>query len=427
MSQDTAENGKSYRETSVREAYALGQSIASRLAAEGMIDPLYQITRSGKRVVFLARDCAIFGEFFNQPIAWGLNRQCNFAAHDEFLRRAADQIHPEDIVVDTGFAGSIPRGFNHDPKRVVLMSGNSTCYGRKLADHTDHSAIIEFEHSFKVYENDEIDGACFAVLDKDRRVKSSAFRLGFLAVLQHIGVSVEIENKIAESREKIEEDSAPYHCANCGEPLNDDETYSQSGDYYSSDVYCESCHSNLFSYCECGDHDVPNDDIVMVYKPSKWAKSGYTEAYCCSDCAQHEYKQCDHCGDYYPNDSMVETSDTDDHFCPNCWEDHTAICDACDETINASNVEHIGDKSLCADCAEHYTETETGEAVCWPFEYENQPISIATNTTHDGYEYTIVEYGNPFSGQCNWYDRVTYRSEALIEHIENQTANIANQ
>lgn len=166
---------------------------------------LLPLLRSGKRVVFLARDASILGEIFDKPIAWGLNRvSCGKSWFRDLVEQ---QINDNDVVVDTGWAGSIPRAISkYRNIESVLLSGEGSSFADiVVSNYSDDNGdelrnhLVSFEHSPKIQENIE-DGFTVSVLDRECIKRAKAYRLGFKAGLFGLNRAIEI---VKARRERI--------------------------------------------------------------------------------------------------------------------------------------------------------------------------------------------------------------------------------
>jgi hypothetical protein len=70
-------------------------------------------------------------------------------------------------------------------------------------------------------------------------------------------------------------------CSSCGNGMNEDDSY-----WIDGDVYCEYCYNQYFFYCECCDHDSPQDNSDEV--------EGFGTM--CETCIESTTIQCTECG-----------------------------------------------------------------------------------------------------------------------------------
>lgn len=94
-------------------------------------------------------------------------------------------------------------------------------------------------------------------------------------------------------------------CDNCGDSINDDETY-----YGADDMpYCERCYDRLFDSCQ------------HCYE-LRWSENiQYVESvdeYICDYCIENDFTTCDECGDSFPNDQIRTHKDAP--VCDECFE-----------------------------------------------------------------------------------------------------------
>lgn len=173
---------------------------------------LLPILRSGKRIVFLARDCTLLAEIFDCSVAWGLNRSSKNESH--FKELVKEQIKNGDIIIDTGWRGSIPEAISkYRDIKTMLLSGDSASFADiVLSNYADQNGqsirehLVSFEHSPKLQENDD-NGFTFSTLDKDARKRAQAYRLGFIAGLWGLNRIYEIENAKKKKREQFRKES----------------------------------------------------------------------------------------------------------------------------------------------------------------------------------------------------------------------------
>jgi hypothetical protein len=166
-----------------RKAYSLGQRLSK------YIHDLLPIVRSGKRVHLLARDMETIGKIFdsykNVSVAWGLSRSTARRDHVFEYLVEANGIQPGDYVVDTGFAGSIPKRISEvlDAEiKCVLLSGEATSYGRRISEDADvRSDVLSFEHAAKYTVNAGDHNTTVSIVDKTVRTNAAIWRMGFLA------------------------------------------------------------------------------------------------------------------------------------------------------------------------------------------------------------------------------------------------------
>jgi hypothetical protein len=129
-------------------------------------------------------------------------------------------------------------------------------------------------------------------------------------------------------------------CDNCGSRENDDEmTYI---DHDSQNV-CECCRDNNYTYAYGSRYEdyFPQDECVEVNGAYYWVDTIHN----------HDIGQCDHIGDYYPNDELIGTYDGTYHM------DYVVSVDRHTdyEYVYMDNVHTLSDGTTCHnDDADHY-------------------------------------------------------------------------
>lgn len=158
-------------------------------------------------------------------------------------------------------------------------------------------------------------------------------------------------------------------CDSCGDCIDEDDRYSSpNGD----GIYCQSCYSDLYSYCEHCGNDVDKNYMVGDYCQDC--------AYSCSDCGDEVLKDkffefegefyCEHC--YTEKVGVCEICSSDvkrndlkefdgDNYCEDCYEKKVGVCKNCDtETYRSELTKHEGDY-ICGDCLMDRTGREEEE------------------------------------------------------------------
>lgn len=205
---DRSEDRVEKRRREIREERRkVGEKNASRDGKVEFYRGILPIVRSGKRIVFLARDASLLGEYFDCAVAWGLNRRAT--RRDQGKELVMQQIKPNDVVIDTGWQGSIPQWINsHVPITSVLLSGDSGSWADIVVSSYSgknggkfREALVTFEHSPKLQENDD-DGWTYTTLDRKAQTRARAFRLGFIAGLNGFEKPYEREKQRIARREE---------------------------------------------------------------------------------------------------------------------------------------------------------------------------------------------------------------------------------
>lgn len=191
--------GKNKLKDTYKQAHDLGKALK-----DTVLD-LLPLVRSGKTVHLLARDCEVLGDIFadyhNVKVSYGLSRAATGDTENTKFLCELNGIKAGDIVVDTGFAGSIPRKISQVLRditgdydtdniiRTVLLSGDSSCFGKAITtDGRTRDKILTFEHSPKWTVNEGTDNSTVCVLDKSVRYNARVWRYGFIAGVMGISL-----------------------------------------------------------------------------------------------------------------------------------------------------------------------------------------------------------------------------------------------
>lgn len=134
-------------------------------------------------------------------------------------------------------------------------------------------------------------------------------------------------------------------CACCGELCGPDDLTTVSD----GSQVCQGCLDSEYVCCErCGDY-VPNDEVVDVHAGEGWRT--YTEMWCASCADDHAY-QCRECGDYFTEGRLEST---DPAICGSCFDDCWYHCVHCGVPVRVGDVVFDDDEDpCCADCAERH-------------------------------------------------------------------------
>lgn len=116
------------------------------------------------------------------------------------------------------------------------------------------------------------------------------------------------------------------HCCNCNTSVDEDDIYSNDD----SEIYCEDCYNDIYSYCEKCEETVLRDDIVCVDGDNYW----------CKYCADSHATQCEKCSEYVTTSITVDG----DEYCEDCAQDFP-ICEDCGEYT-----EEVNQCGYCEDC-----------------------------------------------------------------------------
>jgi len=176
---------------------------------------------------------------------------------------------------------------------------------------------------------------------------------------------------------KLDTDEAPicndcieysdYYCYNCGSRIMEGEEFSE-GDYF----YCESCHHELFRYCECCEEYFRSEDGYWIESENQ---------YVCPECFDYYYGECDNCGDIYRKEDMRKLPDGG-YVCDDCFNDDYEECIDCGDIHLTADMYQLangdwicrdcmisGEYIHCDECGELYhindtKELKTGENIC---------------------------------------------------------------
>lgn len=88
----------------------------------------------------------------------------------------------------------------------------------------------------------------------------------------------------------------------------------------------------------------------------------------CDECLEHDAHQCDHCREYFENDSDFECvrvhfwRNVWEDWCPDCVNNHAERCSSCDELFSSDYIYHRpvwggGRVTLCDSCLDNYYRT----------------------------------------------------------------------
>lgn len=128
-----------------------------------------------------------------------------------------------------------------------------------------------------------------------------------------------------------------YRCAECGEPLDEDDVYWVNGQPYCSDCvrYCEHCEAWEL-----------NENVRFYEELGMWI---------CDNCIEEDFEQCYECGEYFDEGSSV----IDVHgntYCPKCTAEKLTYLDGeyyPDEEVKECKIcgrLFVGDGDCCKDC-----------------------------------------------------------------------------
>ena len=117
-------------------------------------------------------------------------------------------------------------------------------------------------------------------------------------------------------------------CCVCGDSVEEDGMRTSDN----GDIYCESCYSDNFAYCDYCNNEVPVEN--------------YLGNGLCSDCGA----QCHNCGRIHKNDDM-STGPDDESYCQDCFSDKFSFCEGCETDVDRDDIKEGPDGNLyCQDC-----------------------------------------------------------------------------
>ena len=108
-------------------------------------------------------------------------------------------------------------------------------------------------------------------------------------------------------------------------------------DLQNTDGYLESTYC-----CECCESRISEDCVISIDGCSY-----------CEDCVRDNFTYCECCDEYIPNDESVYINDKDEHVCQHCADNHYVCCEDCGEYIAEAYI-FIEDYYYCFDCGEKY-------------------------------------------------------------------------
>lgn len=154
---------------------------------------------------------------------------------------------------------------------------------------------------------------------------------------------IELELSPPELLEEEEPTTFQCDCCNTEKDLSD-KYEGENPDY---DLICEDCHNDSYSYCECCDSVVSNDDIRMIQGDSN-APANTTrrhDHFVCDSCFDAHYCSCDYCSTNVHCSASVGAGN--DVVCHSCLEDHYFYCEGCSEYCSNDNYAQDGYCDCC--------------------------------------------------------------------------------
>ena len=130
-----------------------------------------------------------------------------------------------------------------------------------------------------------------------------------------------------------------YRCCNCGHSIDEDDIIWIDGDPYCRDC----CH-----YCEyCEEYHRGDETYVENY------------GYVCEWCLERHFSWCDCCDEYVYEDDMYYVECEDRYVCGSCIDYYYTQCDDCNEYFRNEDIqEYDGYLSLCNNCYDERVEQD---------------------------------------------------------------------
>jgi hypothetical protein len=128
-------------------------------------------------------------------------------------------------------------------------------------------------------------------------------------------------------------------CYECGDTIDEYETY-----YVMDHDYCENCYCELFSTCDRCEEHMYRDDAIAI---------DHGEQYYCEYCADNHSYKCDECDDYFSEDCIycvIDDSGDEIMLCDECVDDHSEYCSQCGDRFTDDALIEIDDELLCREC-----------------------------------------------------------------------------
>lgn len=137
-------------------------------------------------------------------------------------------------------------------------------------------------------------------------------------------------------------DNDSYTCENCGDRINEDESYYSE---YNECIYCEYCYNENHSNCaECG-QNFHNDQLTLAENNNL----------VCNSCLNSYYIECDECGDYIHIDNSFFDEENESDYCEYCHDRLYEDCYGCGESTHSDNLTRVEIstgifKNYCENC-----------------------------------------------------------------------------
>lgn len=163
-------------------------------------------------------------------------------------------------------------------------------------------------------------------------------------------------------------------CYSCGNRIAEGEYYIGADE----EVYCEYCHSDLFSYCEHCEETVYADGMHRVITEDRWRPGYVTAQYWCEDCVHYDAVLCAEC-DTYHADHTYEGPDGK-MYCEDCFMDRFDTCERCDMDVDRTELEEVDNQYICRECRNTYYTTCEG---CGKLIDNDYMVGDVCNHCHD--------------------------------------------
>lgn len=144
-------------------------------------------------------------------------------------------------------------------------------------------------------------------------------------------------------------EDARHTCADCGDPISDDDPY--FFDDNNDEYVCHQCYEQNWTTCENCGNATRTDDARQVYRFGY--RNRRQEMTWCDHCHENETATCCNCDETWITDLCVEVGTGGDWACPDCAEDTTECVGCGYRFFNDDFFEHDG-KSYCVSCREEY-------------------------------------------------------------------------
>lgn len=164
-------------------------------------------------------------------------------------------------------------------------------------------------------------------------------------------------------------------CDSCGEfHLTSNTTHIHG------EEYCESCRDDLFYVCaDCGDY-VRTDESY----------TGSDDKSYCQRCFDRNFTTCYGCGETVHTENTHYSPSGSRPYCESCFDDRYSTCDGCGEAFRR---EYPDDDCHCDDCRE-----EEEPSAIRPYSYKPTPLFQGKGLLHLGFELEVQSKGRVEEG-----------------------------